>query len=218
MKRVQRKQLKEDELLSGLNRFLGFVKKWTREIILFVVIVLGGLLLFSGFRLVKAQQTKRESRTLGQILALRSESSGNPGNLAKLEQLAGQGKFSRVAFILLANYWVEQSRLDKAQEYLGKIKPAPKDFFYYQAQHFRAQIEILRGNPERAVEILKKIEEEKPETFVLDAVLTLHAEALEKKGEKKEALNLYKRLQEEFPQTYYGYEASQKVRKLESEK
>ena len=102
----------------------------------------------------------------------------------KLERAAAKGKYARIAAISLATYWIEQGQPDKAQAALARIKDTPKDFFHYQAQDLSAQIAILKGEYDRAIAILKKIEDEKPKDYLLDAVLFHHAEALEKKGLK----------------------------------
>lgn len=218
MKRKIKKQLKEDELVTGFQKFLEFAKTWQKEVIIFAVVVAVFAALYGSFQLIRAQQAKKESRRVGEILALRADLAKNPQNVAKLEQLGGMEKAARLAFISLATYWIEQGNLDKALASLAKIKDIPKDFFYYQAQDLTAQVEILKGRYDQAIQILKKIEEAKPKDYLLDVVLYHHAEALEKKGQPKEARDLYKKVQDEYAQTYFGYDASAKVKKLESAK
>jgi len=218
MKRKIKKQLKEDELVTGFQKFLEFAKTWQKEVIIFAVVVAVLAALYGSFQLIRAQQAKKESRRVGEILALRADLAKNPQNVAKLEQLGGTEKAARLASISLATYWIEQGNLDKALASLAKIKDIPKDFFYYQAQDLTAQVEILKGRYDQAIQILKKIEEAKPKDYLLDVVLYHHAEALEKKGQPKEARDLYKKVQDEYAQTYFGYDASAKVKKLESAK
>jgi len=218
MKRKIKKQLKEDELVSGLTKFWQFVKKWEKEVIIVAVAAAAMLLLFFGFQFLKGQQAKKESRMVGEILSLRADLAGKPQNLAKLEQMAGRGKFSRIAYISLATYWMEQGQPDKAQAALAGIREDTKDFFYYQAQDLKAEIAIVKGEYDAAIAVLKKVEEDKPKDYLLDAVFYRHAEALEKKGNLLEALKLYKKVQDEYPQSYYGYDASLKVKRLESTK
>jgi len=218
MKRKIKKQLKEDELVTGFQKFLEFAKTWQKEVIIFAVVVAVLAALYGSVQLIRAQQAKKESRRVGEILALRADLAKNPQNVAKLEQLGGTEKAARLASISLATYWIEQGNLDKALASLAKIKDIPKDFFYYQAQDLTAQVEILKGRYDQAIQILKKIEEAKPKDYLLDVVLYHHAEALEKKGQPKEARDLYKKVQDEYAQTYFGYDASAKVKKLESAK
>jgi len=218
MKRSIKKQLKGDEFVSGMAKFMHFVKTWEREIIIAAVAVVAMIAIFFGLQFLKSQQAKKQSRLAGEILELRAGLAKSPENAAKLEQLGGSGKFARIANISLATYWIEQGQPDKAQAALDRIKDTSKDFFHYQAQDLSAQIAILKADYDRAVGILKKIEDEKPKDYLLDAVLYHHAEALEKKGNAPEALALYKKLQDEYAQSYYGYDASVRVRKLEATK
>lgn len=218
MKRDIKKRLKEDEFVSGMNRFMHFARTWEREILIAAAAAAAVLLLFLGFQYLKAQQSKKDSRTAGEILDLRSGLAAKPENAAQLEKLGGKGKFSSVSSVGLATYWIEQGQLDKAQAALANIKDETKDFFYYQARDLSAQIAILKGDYDKAIDLLKKIEGEKPKDYLLDAIFFRHAEALEKKGDIPEALKLYKTLQTDYPQSYFGYDASLKVKKLEAAK
>ncbi len=218
MKRIKRKQLKEDELISTVGKIVNFVKKRAREFIALGVVIVLVILVFVGARLVKIHNIKKESRLLGQILELRSELDDNPENVGELERLADKGKFSRLAYLLLAGYWVEKGNFDRAEESLQQITKGKKDIFYYQAQDLLAQVHMKRKDFDKALQIYKEIEEENPEEYTLDAILFHQAEAFEQKGNIEEALTLYRKVQEEYPQTYFGYDASQKVEKLEPKK
>jgi predicted negative regulator of RcsB-dependent stress response len=218
MKKVVKKQLKEDEFVSTLTKILRFLKRRTKEIVILAVAVVFFFLLFLGLRFIQAQSLKKESLLLSQMLELRSGLAAKPENLVKLEQMAGQGKYSRLAFVFTATYWVEKGNLEKAKGCLGKIPAEPRDFVYYQAADLLAQVNFLQKNYDEAIAIYKKIEEEKPKDYALDVVLFHKAEALEGKGEKLEALTVYKKVQQDFPQSYYGLDASERARKLESAK
>jgi len=218
MKRIKRKQLKEDELITTVGKVINFVKKRARELIALGVVIVLVILIFVGARLIKIQNIKKESRLLGQILELRSELDENPENFGELEKLANKGKYSRLASLLLAGYWFEKGDMEQAEKSIQKVAEGKKDIFYYQAQDLLAQIHIKRKDFDRAIDIYKKIEEENPEEYALDAVLFHNAEAHEQKGNIEEALALYKKVQQEYPQTYFGYDASQKISKLEPKK
>jgi tetratricopeptide (TPR) repeat protein len=218
MKRIKRKQLKEDEFVSTVNKIFRFVKERTKELAALVVLLAALLLIIAGLKFVTGENRKKESRLLTQILNLHSELNNNPENVAQLEELAGDGKFSRLAYLLLATYCVENGDYDKAQSYLEKMPENRKDTFYYQAQDLLAQIYFKRKNYDEAIEIYKKIEDDDPKDHSLDVILFHRAEVHEEKGEFEEALALYKKVQEGFSQTFYGFEAAQKIRKLEAKK
>ena len=218
MKRVVKKHLKEDEFVSTMTKIWRFIQARTKEIIIGVAVVVFIGLLYTGIRFIRAQQIRKESRLISQMLELRSTANAKPENLAALEKLAGSGKFARLGHVLTATYWVEQGDLEKAKESLGKIKSSPRDFTYFQAQDLLAQVNSMQKDYDQAIAIYTKIEEAKPKDYCLDAVLFHRAEALEAKGSKPEAVALYKKIQEQFPQSYYGYDAGERARKIEAAK
>jgi predicted negative regulator of RcsB-dependent stress response len=218
MKKVVKRQLKEDEFVSTITKIVRFIEEQKRELIILatiIVVVIAGILAIRYFR---TQSLKKQGQVVSQMLNLRAGLEKNPGNVAQLEKLGGDQKFARVAYILLATYWIENGNLDKAEASLTKIKARPKDLYYYQAQDLLGQVYLQRKNYDKAIEIYKKIEKEKPREYSLDVVLFNQAEALEKKGDKAGALAVFKKVQEQYPQTYYGYDASLRARKLEGEK
>ncbi|MGD0783332.1 MAG: tetratricopeptide repeat protein [Candidatus Aminicenantales bacterium] len=218
MKRDIKKKLKEDEFVDGFSGLVDFIQKWKKELIIAAVVVVGLAVLWTGVQVLNGVQNRKNSADLGEILALRNDLAKNPQNLSKLEVLARKGKFARVASAQLASYWVEQGALDKADKALAGLSGGPRDFFYYQAQDMAGQIAILKGEYDRAVKILQAIEEAKPGDYNIDTVLYHEAEALEKKGDRAAALALYKRIQTEYAQSYFGYDAGQKIHKLEGGK
>ncbi len=216
MKRKFRKKLKEDELVTTVNKIFHFIQEQTKKVMAVALGILFIVIIFVGVKFIKAKNKKSESRLLTQIIDLHSDLNNKPENLARLEELAGDGKFSRLAYVLLATYWMENGDSDKARSFVEKIPETPKDFFYYQARDLLAQIHFKRKEYDKSLEIYKKMEEESPKDYSMDVILFHRAEINEEKGDVEQALALFKRVQDEFPQTFYGYEASQKVGKLET--
>jgi predicted negative regulator of RcsB-dependent stress response len=218
MKRKQRKHLKEDQFVSTVNKIVNFTKRRYRELLAVGVAVLFLILVFIGIKIIRAQNVKKDSQILAQILEVSEELKDDPEKLAELEKLAGNEKFSRLAYIKLAAYWNEQGDTQKAQAYLEKIPSRKKDVFYYQAQDMLAQIYMQDKEFDKAIHILQEIEEENPESYTLDTVLFHKAQAHEEKGEITVALDIYRKIQDEYPQTFYGMDASQKVKELEEKR
>jgi predicted negative regulator of RcsB-dependent stress response len=218
VKRIKRKQLKEDEFVSTVNKIFRFFRERTKGLVALVVLIAALLLIFAVLKFVTGENRKKESRLLTEILNLRADLDNNPENVAQLEELGGDGKFSRLAYLLLATYCMENGDQDKAQGYLEKMPESRKDTIYYQARDLLAQIYFKGKNYDKAIEIYKKIEDEDPQDYSMDVVLFHRAEVNEEKGELDQALALYKKVQEEFTQTFYGFEAGQKIKKLETKK
>lgn len=218
MKRKKRRKLKEDEFVSTINRIFHYVQHHTKELITLSILIVAVALILFGVKYLSRQSQRKESQQLTQILDLQDDLNAKPENVAKLEEIAGRGKFTRLGYIYLSSYWVENGDLEKAQVFLEKIPEKPMDVVYYQAQDLLGQIYFKRKDYDKAIEIYRKIEEEDPESYSLDVVLFHRAEVHEEKGDTDEALALYRRIQQEFSQTYYGFDATQKVKKLESRK
>jgi len=217
MKRKTRHHLKEDQFQKIVSQSVDFIRDHTKEISMAGAGLAIIILVFVVIQVINVQNLKKQNVILDQIRILSSEVADKPENLQELENLAGNGRFSRIAYLELAKYWFERDDYAKTQSYLENIK-GKKDLFYYQAQDLLAQVFINQNDFDKAIEIYKTIENENPKNYVLDAVLFHRAESHEKKGETEEALTLFKRVKEEFPQTYYGYDATAKVTELEQKK
>ena len=218
MKKVLRKRLKEDELVSTMTKLVTLVKKWSKQIIMGVTAVIVIILAILISNTIKAQAVKRDSRLLGDILEISTQLNDNPEKVADLEALAGSGKFSRIAYLKLAAFTIEQGDSGKAKFYLEKMTDDRKDITYYQAQDMLAQIFIRDKEYDKAIAIYKTIEEEGQKDYILDSVLFHMAEAHEGKGELDIALEIYLRVQEEYAQSSYGVDVSKKVTELEGKK
>ncbi|MCR4396051.1 MAG: tetratricopeptide repeat protein [Candidatus Saccharicenans sp.] len=216
MKRTERRQLKENELATGLSRFVRWAQKHEKK---FMAIALGLVILLAlgvGVKLWRDYQKSREAGYLSQILSLKAELAQKPENLARLEDLSRKRSYGRIASLVLAGYYLEKNDLDQAEQVLSGVKDRGRDLVHYQILDLYAQVQARRSNYDRAIEIYRQIEKEKPEDYPLDVVLFRLAEAYEKKGSNDQALGLYRDLQSNYQNTYYGYQAALKLMKLET--
>ncbi len=215
MRRLKRKQLKEDELISTFSKISRFAKKHIREIYFLLIFAVVILLVFSGHAIYKNYRAKKNSEIVREILSLSSQLEQSPEKIKKLEELALQKGIARSAGIFLASYYIENGELDRAEKQLESFPERPKDFFYYQALSLKSNVYFNKGEYEKALSILLGIEQEKPKDFVLDFVFYKIAQCYEKLGKKNEALVYYQKIQQEYPQSFYAFDASQKIRFLE---
>jgi tetratricopeptide (TPR) repeat protein len=218
MKRTERHHLKEDEMAHGVHWAVELLRKYRREIAIVAAALVFAAFVFAALLAVRSHTRSLRSRAIGEVGALAAELSQDPGKLAELEKLALKGRTARLAALELARYWAAKSDWAKAETYFDRLSGGSKDLFHYQAEDLKAQVALGRKDYDKAIAIYKKVADEKPESYPLDAVLFRLAECHELKGETAEALELYKKLQADHPQSYYGYEASLKAGKLEVRK
>ena len=211
MKRTERHHLKGDGFVAGLNRLFLFAREWKKEMLTALGVVLILAAAYALLIVVQAQQAKRQSRILGDIIRVTEAEALDEAALEKLKELSGRGRYARVGYLHLAGYWLERGDLDQAESYAARISGSRRDLVSAQARVLQARIHVLRGEFDQALEIFRKLEREKPRGFPLDAVLFEYAETLEKTGEKSLADDLYRRLAEEYGQTFFGYEAMLKL-------
>ena len=211
MKRTERHHLKADGFVAGLNRLFLFAREWKKEMLTALGVVLILAAAYALLIVVQAQQAKRQSRILGDIIRVTEAEALDEAALEKLKELSGRGRYARVGYLHLAGYWLERGDLDQAESYAARISGSRRDLVSAQARVLQARIHVLRGEFDQALEIFRKLEREKPRGFPLDAVLFEYAETLEKTGEKSLADDLYRRISEEYGQTFFGYEAMLKL-------
>ncbi|HMA54621.1 MAG TPA: hypothetical protein VKT17_09160 [Acidobacteriota bacterium] len=218
MKRTERHHLKEDDMAQGVHWLVAFVQDYRREITIVAAAVVFAAVVFVGLLVLRSHARGVQSKAVGEVTALAAEIGQKPEKLADLEKLAVKGRTARLANLELARYWAEKSDWAKAGSTLAKLPAGPKDLLYYQAEDLKAQIALGRKDFDAAIAIYKKISDEKPKVYPIDAALFHLAESQELKGETAAALELYKKLQADYSQSYFGYEASLKVGKLEARK
>ena len=218
MKRTERHHLKEDEMAHGVNWLVEFFQKYRREVLIVAAALVFAAVVFGALLAIRSHARSVKSLAIGRVGALAAEVAQKPEKLADLEKLSGKRATARLATLELAKYWAERSDWAKADSYLERLPAGEKDLLYYQAEDLKAQVALGRKDLDKAIAIYKKISDEKPDIYPLDAVLFHLAESYELKGETVAALELYKRLQADSAQSYFGYEASLKVGKLEVRK
>ena len=214
MKRTERHHLQENGMSHGLSWLVDFAKKWRKELTIVGAAAAFAVVVFAALVLIRSHSQSVQSRVVGEVGALAAEAAQKPEKLAELEKLAGSGRYARRANLELAKYWAERNDWAKAESFLGRIPASRKDLLYYQTEDLKAQVAVGKKDYDRAIAIYRKVRDEKPKVYPLDAVLFRLAESHELKGETSAALEIYKSLQTDYAQTYFGYEASVKAGRL----
>jgi len=218
MKKKVKRQLKTDEFANLMSRIFDFFKSNQREFTIAGAAVLVIALVFLSVRYVQAVNSRKQSEILGQILQLESEIKDNPDSLVELEQMAGKGKFGRLAAIKAAALNFERGRTGKALELLQSVPSAPQDMVYYQARDLLGQVYFSQQQYDEALAVFSEIERENPRVYPMDIILYRKARVLAARNDVDLAIEAFTKLQTDFPNSYYGYEATREAQKLEEKK
>lgn len=224
MKRRERKHLKEDEFVSTMTKLVRFFRQYQREIKIVALSLMAVILLLAFIRVIQVRGVSKANQQLATILKLNeslrekiaSGDSGEaePSELKELEKMAGSGRYARLAYLYLATYWVAKNDLSRAQAYLEKFPPEPRDLFYFQAKDLLGEILIWRQQFDQAINLYESLQKEKNIPYTRDTIWLHLAEALEKKGEKKRAVEIYRQLQKEYPYSAYLWNVADRLRRL----
>lgn len=214
MKRKERRQIKQDQLVSGVARFIIFIKDKKEEIFKIGLVLAGVAVIVFALYLLKRHNENVQSKVASEIISLSAELSAKPENLTRLEKIAGRGMFNRLAYIELAKHWLTKGDDNKAEEYIRKFPDHKKDLLYSQSQYLLARILTSKKDYDGAVGVYKKILDLKQAGFPLDLAMLNLAEVLELKGSRPEARDYYERIQREYGQTPTAYEASLRASRL----
>ncbi len=214
MKSTERHQMKEDGIAKGFFSVVDFLKNNTRMLARIGIAAAGVAVVILAVLFFMNRHEASQSKVASEILTAAENLEQNPGGLAALERLAGNGKFNRVAYIELAKYWAGKGDLVKAGGYLGKIPAGRKDGVYYQGELMKARLSVLRKDYDQAAAAFERIVNEKPKDFPLDYAMLSLAETYELKGDNAKALSLYREIASKYSQSSIGYQASLKANRL----
>jgi predicted negative regulator of RcsB-dependent stress response len=218
MKKKVKRQLKTDEFANLINKLIEFLRKNQRELMIGAAALAFIALVFVGVKYVQGIQAQKQSRLLGQILALEEELKDDPAKLAELEQLGNGSRFGRLAYVKAAAHNFESGDADRALEALQQVPDSRKDLVFYQAQDLMGQIYFHQKRYDEALAVFEAMERDAPKDYAMDIVLYRKAQVLAARNDIDLAIEAYQKLQEDFPGSYFGYEATREVQKLEQKK
>ena len=218
MKKKLKQRLKTDEFANLINKVIEFLRKNQKELLIGAAALAFIALVFVSVKYVQGIQAQKQSRLLGQILALEEELAEDPAKLLELEKLGSGSKFGRLAFVKAAAYSFETGDADRALEALQQVPDSRKDLVYYQSRDLMGQIYLHQKRYDDALAVFESMERETPKDYAMDIVLFRKAQVLAARNDIDLAIAAYKQLQEDFPGSYFGYEATREVQKLEQKK
>lgn len=206
MEKKERHQIKENEILVLLTKVYDLILKYKKELLYFLLVLVGIALLFWGFISYKNLRERHAGMILSQAL---SEDDINYDKLKIVSKkykntLAGK----EASFLLEIKEGKDSKELIKKLDNLIKIEKDPiiKGIFIIN----KIEIYLNEKNYKLASETLQKEKDVINEDFYL----FLNAKIMELEGKIEEAKSQYQRLYNEFPNSNLRYQAQQRMNVL----
>lgn len=240
MRRELKRQIKEDELVSGYERLAVWAQANQTAVrngaLALVVVIAAGW----GYSTWQQRRTTQAEAAFGEALAvfdapLRSElpqDSQAPAGMPLFDTPAEKYKKAAAAFdgverqfpghpvALRARYFAALARAELgehalAQKLLEEIAAKPSGLEPALAKLALAGLLRKTGQPDKAVEAFSKLASDPSWPLPKDHALMELAQALEEAKKQAEARATYKRIADEFPASVYAAEARRRAENLE---
>ncbi len=208
MKKKERAHLKEDPFQKFIEKVLGILKKFKRELIIGGGIVAAVLIVIIVISVFKTHSTSVENRLYAQGVRIKN----NPDlsideKIGKLDQLNNKGGISAVNQLFLASLYFEKGEIEKADAALKEVPDSKIKVIDDQKKLIEADILNATGKQREALDLLNKVMADTqsglPKDFLLIKISRLQIQT----GQKKAAAGSLQKLIDEFPQSVYFTEA-----------
>jgi tetratricopeptide (TPR) repeat protein len=233
-----RKQIKQDELVSGIESARGWIAAHAEEVratvigVVLIAVVGGGFIYYKGFRSGEAQQAFDVAMDIykapvgatadtkgGKAFSSRDEKFQQA--LAAFDGLAD--RFGSLPEGLQARYYAGLCRME-----LGQYEEAAKDLGALAAEAdggkgpieaslarmALAQLDRRQGHLDKAIEVYQKLLDESDSPLPKDAVLSALGQTLEEAGRLGQAAAAFRRLVDEYPSSTYVAQARSRAQAL----
>jgi tetratricopeptide (TPR) repeat protein len=240
LKRELKKQIKQDELVTGFEQGMAWVKVHWPEvritlIVLAVVGVAGGALAY--FQTHRGQEAERafaEAHEIFQTPLAKDQSAGaeppaGPTFGSKEEKFKKaaaafdgvERRFATLPVAVRARYYgalcrMELGRLDEAEKALNEAVAGKHDLEGALGRLALADLYYRRGDVGKAVDAYRQFVSDAAVPFPRDYALMRLGSILEETKKLAEATASYRRLTEEFPTSVYAQEARRRVEYLQT--
>lgn len=235
MKKELKRQIKEDELVSGMGQawmWLGAHQDQLRVGAIAAVVVLAAVLGFSWFRSSRAQESEAaftEALATFHAQVTAGQPTGTPPptgpsfatakeKYAKaLEQFDGVAvRWGSLPAGARAKYYAALSRLElgqaePAREALAQLASSSDRPLAAQARLSLAAAQARSGQSDKAIETLRQLADDPQAVVPRDYVLMTLASTLEDASRSNEAGAAYERVAQEFPESVFAAEARRRA-------
>ncbi len=220
--RLTRKEMKRDEVLEGLARFVEFLRANGKQLGLGLVALLLAVAGFAAWKAVEASREERANLRLAEALSTVEESAG--GNLeaarSALEAVVvdvGGTRAGAVAHVYLGTLAARGADYVSAREHWEAfLAKHSNDALAAQVERNLISLDRAEGRDEELVERLRGMLATESGALGADAVLWELGRTLEQLGQVEGAIETYSRLEEEYPASLYAGRARERNASLET--
>jgi tetratricopeptide (TPR) repeat protein len=240
VKRELRKQIKQDELVSGFEHGLAWVKAHWPEVRITITVLAvvgaaaGALAYFQSHRTREAEQAFAEAYEIfhtpvAKDLPAGGERPTGPTFGSKEEKFKRaaaafdgvERRFATLPVAARARYYgalcrMELGKLDEAEKALNEAVAGKHDLEAALARLALADLYYRRGDVGKAVDAYRQFVSDVSVPFPRDYALMRLGSVLEEARKLAEAAASYRRLTEEFPTSAYAQEARRRVEYLQT--
>ncbi len=239
MDKELKRQMKQDDLVTGVTQAQGWVKGHQDQVRLWglvALVLVGGWGAFRWFQIsrdIESQAALGEALTLLEAPVRSAQPEGAPEPqgtvfateqerlnkaLAALEgvrQRYGSMRVGRQAAYQAAVCRMQLGELDAARKDLSELSAQREDALVAgQARLSLAELEARSGNVDKAVEALRPLVDDENASLPRDYALMRLAVTLEEGHRPGEAAQAYRRLSQDFPESLFASEARRKAEYL----
>lgn len=216
MKKKERAHLKEDPFINFIEKILEKIRKYKREILFGVFMVVVLAIIIAVILFIRSRSTSRENRLFTQALNIKnSEKLDTDQKIAGLKSLNTKKGISASAHLFIATLYFKKGEIEKAAETLETFPGSKLKIINDQKMMLEAEILNATGKERESIDILNKLLADGKSEIAKDYLLLRIAKIQTKAGQEESAGANLNKLVNEFPESIYAQEARRMLNLLE---
>jgi len=216
MKRKEREHLKEDPFQVFIQKVLGILQQFKKEILTGLVAVVAIILIIVVITFLKAGSVSSENKLYSEALEIQKSESLTPDQkIEQLTQLENLSGISSSISLSLAAIYFEKGDMQKAKEVLDNSTDSKFRLISDKKKLLEAEISNASGKDKEALDILFKLFSDPKAEIAKDYILLKMARIQVKAKETDTAIANLKKLTEDYPQSNYSRDAQTPLKEIE---
>ncbi|MCU0289758.1 MAG: tetratricopeptide repeat protein [Acidobacteria bacterium] len=216
MKKKEREHLKEDPFQIFIEKTLGWLQKFKKEIVISAAAVVGIVLIILLVIFLKSGSISTENRLYSEAIAIQeSQTLTLDQKIEQLKKLNSKSGISADIQISLAALYFEKGDLAKTREILEKFSGSKFRIINDKKTLLEAEVLNSSGKEKEALDILYKLYSDPKSEISKDFILLKMARIQFKTGQLDMAAANLKKISEDYPQSVYDRESQTLLNEIE---